>query len=67
MATDLYEATSYEIIFKCDELTVHHVLRAVSPATLALIPLKLPILDPSDFSLRLYLMPNDGDIRSLVL
>ena len=67
MPTDLYMATSYEIIFKRDELTVHQILRAVSRATLGMIPLELPILDPSDFSLRLHLMSTDGGIRSLVL
>jgi hypothetical protein len=67
MSTDLNKATCYEIIFKRNELTVHHVLRAVSPATLALIPLKLPILDPNYFGLRLYFMSTYGDIRSLVL
>jgi hypothetical protein len=67
MPADLNKATSYEIIFKRDELTVHQVFRAVSPATLAMVPLKLPILDPSDYSLRLYLMSTDGGIRSLVL
>ena len=67
MPTDLYEAACYEIIFKRDELTIHQMLRAVSSATLAMVPLKLPILDPNTFSLRLNLMSIYGDVGSLIL